>query len=103
MTGYKSKKTAAQDKLAQPAQEPASITYKEVADAMNKLRKGTFEQIQIADEMENKRLYTSPPQRKPLTLEDLAKALNVDYLENQQIEDARAVEAAHGIKEKNNG
>ena len=37
-------------------------------------------------------------QRRPLTLEDLAEALNVEYLENQQIEDARAVEAAHGIK-----
>ena len=48
--------------LAQPTQEPASITYKEVADTMNALRKGTFEQRQIAAEMENKRLYTSPPQ-----------------------------------------
>jgi hypothetical protein len=46
----------------QPAQEPKSVTYKEVADTMNALRKGTFEQRQIAAEMENKRLYTSPPQ-----------------------------------------
>ena len=55
---------------AQPAQKPASITYKEVADAMNELRKGTFEQRQIAAEMENKRLYTSPPQRPWVGLTD---------------------------------
>ena len=48
-------------KAAQPAQNPASVTCKEVADAMNELRKGTFEQRQVADEMENKRLYTTPP------------------------------------------
>lgn len=66
----------------QPAQEPASITYKEVADAMNKLRKGTFEQRQIADEMENKRLYTSPPQRTwvGLTDEELSE-FDVDPIE----------------------
>ena len=46
----------------QPAQEPASVTYKEVADTMNALRKGTVEQRQIAAEMENKRLYTTPQQ-----------------------------------------
>jgi hypothetical protein len=56
--------------LAQPAQEPKSVTYKEVADTMNALRKGTFEQRQIADEMENKRLYTSPPQRPWVGLTD---------------------------------
>ena len=99
MTGYKSKRAAAQDKLeqnafndwwgsdyddstnpciegtpvywawagwqaalAQPEQEPKSVTYKEVADTMNALRKGTVEQRQIAAEMENKRLYTTPQQ-----------------------------------------
>ena len=121
MTGYESKKKAAQDKLeqakeillqhpqkdidwqreqqikahtkldeegmylvhqtAQPAQEPASITYKEVADAMNKLRKGTFEQRQIADEMENKRLYTSPPQRTWVGLTDKERSGIEDYCE----------------------
>ena len=49
--------------LAQPAQEPASLTFKEVADAMNELRKGTLDQKQIAKEMGSKKLYTAPPQR----------------------------------------
>jgi hypothetical protein len=97
MTGYESKRAAAQDRvnygassnyppqpaqaeqcnypdckcptenpclkgLAQPAQEPASVTYKEVADTMNALRKGTVEQRQISAEMENKRLDTAPQQ-----------------------------------------
>ena len=79
MTGYESKRAAAQDRVnygassnypPQPAQEPKSVTYKEVADTMNALRKGTFEQRQIADEMENKRLYTSPPQRPWVGLTD---------------------------------
>ena len=30
---------------------------------MNELRKGTLEQKQIAKKMENKKLYTAPPQR----------------------------------------
>ena len=76
MTGYQSKKKAASAKTIdevnwldhepdgrRAAQESASVTYKEVADAMNQLRGGTFEQRQIALEMENKRLYTTLAQR----------------------------------------
>jgi hypothetical protein len=48
---------------AQPAQEPVSVTYKEVADAMNSLWNGTLEQHQIAEQMANKKLYTTPQQR----------------------------------------
>ena len=50
-------------KPAQPAQEPVSVTYKEVADAMNSLWNGTLEQHQIAEQMANKKLYTTPQQR----------------------------------------
>jgi hypothetical protein len=54
--------------LAQPAQEPVSVTYKEVADAMNSLWNGTLEQHQIAQQMANKKLYTTPPsaQQEPV-------------------------------------
>jgi hypothetical protein len=45
-----------------PAQEPVSVTYKEVADAMNSLWNGTLEQHQIAEQMANKKLYTTPAQ-----------------------------------------
>lgn len=55
MTGYQSKRAAARERV--------SVTYKEVADAINELRKGTLEQKQIAKEMENKKLYTATPQR----------------------------------------
>ena len=101
MTGYKSKRAAAKDKLeqwdtgwqaalaqpaqepvcpeckagvlyecvacssnnypAQPAQEPASVTYKEVQDSMNALEKGTLYQQVIAEELGQRKLYTTPP------------------------------------------
>lgn len=77
MTGYQSKKAAASaktidqvnwtdhepDGLAQPAQEPKSVTYKEVADTMNALRKGNFSQQAAAKEVGELKLYTTPPQR----------------------------------------
>ena len=49
--------------LAQPAQEPKSVTYKEVADTMNALRKGNFSQQAAAKEVGKLKLYTTPPQR----------------------------------------
>jgi hypothetical protein len=42
-------------------QEPVAVTYKEVADTMNALWGGTLEQVQIAMELANKKLYTTPP------------------------------------------
>jgi hypothetical protein len=104
MTGFKSKRAAAQDKLeqwdneafnewwdsdsdggsanpfsddtfaywawagwqaalAQPAQETKSVTYKEVADTMNALRKGNFSQKAAAEEVGKLKLYTAPSQR----------------------------------------
>ena len=46
---------------AQPVQGPVALTYKEVADAMNALWGGTLEQVNIAMEMADKKLYTTPP------------------------------------------
>jgi hypothetical protein len=55
---------AVKEVLAQPEQEPvACSTYQEVTDTMNALWAGTLEQIQIAEEMKNKKLYTTQPQR----------------------------------------
>ena len=46
------------------SQEPVACgTYQEVTDTMNALWAGTLEQVQIAEEMKNKKLYTAPPQR----------------------------------------
>ena len=43
-------------------------------------------------------LYTHPPQRKPLTNEELdALAIDEDGLPNSHFEFARAIEKAHGI------
>jgi hypothetical protein len=91
MTGYESKKAAAQAKtidevnwadhepngLAQPAQEPASVTYKEVADTMNMLWRGKPKQVAIAIEMENMRLYTAPPQPAPVDIASLVEGMEV--------------------------
>ena len=53
-------------------------------------------------------LYTTPPQRKPLTDEEIQYALESEFLSSDEkrnwqddLRVARAIEAAHGIKEKN--
>ena len=48
-------------------------------------------------------LYTAPPQRKPLTDEEIdALVIDKDGLPNSHLEFARAIEVAHGIKENRN-
>ena len=85
-----------------PEQEPvACVTYKEVADTMNGLWGGTLVQRQIAEELENTMLYTTPPQSKPLTDEEIILIVAECAASHQHtdIHFARAIEAAHGIKE----
>ena len=84
----------------QPEQEPVvCVTYKEVTDTMNKLWAGTLEQVQIAEGMKNKKLYTTPPQRQPLTDEQIKIIWrDIDGSDGMLIRFARAIEAAHGIK-----
>jgi hypothetical protein len=48
-----------------PVQEPVVFTYKEVADTMNALWGGTLKQVQIATELANTKLYTTPPAAQP--------------------------------------
>jgi hypothetical protein len=68
----------------QPAHEPAFVTYKEVADIMNRLWRGTPEQKQIAIEMENMRLYTTPPQRPWVGLTDKDRMQILDATEGDE-------------------
>jgi hypothetical protein len=51
-------------------QETKSVTYKEVADTMNALRKGNFSQKAAAEEVGKLKLYTAPPQRPWVGLTD---------------------------------
>ena len=57
-------------KAAQPAQEPESVTYKEVQGSMNALEKGDLRQQVIAEELGQRKLYTTPPQRPWVGLTD---------------------------------
>jgi hypothetical protein len=137
MTGYQSKKAAAQDKLeqwdneafndwwdsdyddstnpyekdtfaywawarwqalAQPAQEPASVTYKEVQDSMNALEKGDLRQQVIAEELGQRKLYPAPPQRPwvGLTAEEAAECWTTSATQTWKNFEAK-------LKELNNG
>jgi len=94
--------TKCEDCPDEPAQEPVSVTYKEVADAMNSLWNGTLEQHQIAEQMANKKLYTAPQQRPWMGLTDedqfnLVHAMNKNDWHAIQMMDA--IEAK--LKEKN--
>ncbi len=42
-------------------------------------------------------VYTSPPQRKPLSDEEILATLGIDRYDTMAIETARIVERAHGI------
>jgi len=61
------------DGLVHTAQEPASVTYKEVQDSMNSLEKGNLYQQVIAEELGERKLYTTPPQRPWVGLTDEIK------------------------------
>ena len=98
MTGYESKKAAAQDKLAQ--QEPVACKHEW-------FRTGAMEPRECRC-IKCGAWNTTPPQRKPLTDEQMREVLRtcqsdaVELLRNRWLyvkEFARAIEAAHGIKE----
>jgi hypothetical protein len=74
--------------LAQPAQGPASVTYKEAQDSMNALEKGTLYQQVIAEELGQRKLYTTPPAAQPAQEENgitnyahslMVKCFNEEY------------------------
>jgi len=63
--------------LAQPEQEPKSVTYKEVQDSMNALEKGNLRQQVIAEELGQRKLYTAPPPQPAQEQEPVGKVTEV--------------------------
>jgi hypothetical protein len=82
------------------SQEPVACgTYQEVTDTMNALWAGTLEQVQIAEEMKNKKLYAHPPQRPWVGLTDMERQMTINKHEGVAWETAIAIEQQ--LKEKN--
>ena len=87
--------TALEQRLAQPEKEPVAwrygaLLYHDKLDAMEFIRTS-------GDSYLLEPLYTHPPQRKPLTDEQIAD-LYFDGFSISKLKDfARAIEAAHGI------
>ena len=88
-------KEAQDKKLAQPEQEPVG----EIVDAIEGAFKCSFTKMLPV----GTKLYTTPPQRKPLSDEEIETyRYMIDWTAHwSYINFARAIEAAHGIKEKN--
>ena len=85
-----------EEALAQPEQEPVAW--------ITQGGKGWLRWHKSYDDNKDSvPLYTTPPQRKPLTLVELshifASIPSVPFDGEWQLELARAIEAAHGIKE----
>jgi len=87
--------------LRQAAQQPVAWRWKERIN-------GDFDSWVVTSSepppyaVEQQPLYTSPPQRNPLSDEEIdVLILDSDGLPKSHLEFARDIEAAHGIKEKN--
>ena len=89
--------TAIKEALAQPEQEPVAILHRypskcrmtvEYTDEITEVREGSWP------------LYTTPPQSKPLTDEEIILIVAECAASHQHtdIHFARAIERAHGIK-----
>ncbi len=95
---YKVERDAIKEALAQPEQEPVAILHRypskcrmtvEYTDEITEVREGSWP------------LYTTPPQRKPLSDEEIILIVAECAASHQHtdIHFARAIERAHGIKE----
>ena len=112
MTGYQSKKAAARDKRAQPAQEPAAWMYDWFCDG--KLITGWIAhsepEIPKSMALNIRPLYTAPPQRTWVDLMDAEKD-GKRVLKNGLLFNAAEVQAWElgveyaeaKLKDKNNG
>ena len=90
----------AADLLAQPEQEPVTWRYK-IVDVFGRPAWTLKTPKSDTRVLESQPLYTTPPQRKPLTDEEIILIV-ADCASSHQHTDihfARAIEAAHGIKE----
>jgi len=83
---------AIKEALAQPEQEPVG----EIVDAIEGAFKCSFTKMLPV----GTKLYTTPPQRKPLTDEEIQHLLMPVRIsgDGYYLRIARAIEAAHGIK-----
>ena len=95
--------TAIKEALAQPEQEPvayAAMINGEIAwDAEYPFSNEPFS---CFDDEQSVPLYTVPPQRQPLLASDIVTMYEENpRSDSEMIAFARAIEAAHGIKEKN--
>ena len=86
----KAQRDELRERLAQPEQEPVAIA----------LNTGTKQGVKWLKNVEHgERLYTTPPQRKPLTDEEIYMNCP-NWLSQEQCKTwVRQIEAAHGIKE----
>ena len=104
--------TAIKEALAQTEQEPVAMKFKIYKptvpdptrqDINNALLPWVHDQDRSSGfdaSMWVTPVATLPPQRKPLTEEEIdALVIDKDGLPNSHLEFARAIEAAHGIKE----
>jgi len=95
--------TALRKRLAQPEQEP--VAWYDSKSGWTEFHSFKPVRKPSAPDSEWLPLYTTPPQRKPLTDEEMrecAKAMDAEPLAGgwpELIKFARAIEAAHGIKE----
>ena len=95
--------TAIREALAQPEQEPHSWYSKQEDEWMTHKTRMEHAQLNSYTHKVGKfdlALYTAPPQRKPLTDEEIILIV-ADCASSHQHTDihfARAIEAAHGIK-----
>ena len=90
--------TAIKEALAQPEQEPVAwLLYKNNHKESFWLDKGDAYALELTPEHRWEPLYTTPPQRKPLTDEEIERIY--DRYGGNMTNCARAIERAHGIKE----
>ena len=95
--------TALDKRLAQP--EPGPVAWYDSKSGWTEFHSFKPVRKPSAPDSEWLPLYTTPPQRKPLTDEEMrecAKAMDAEPLAGgwpELIKFARAIEAAHGIKE----
>ena len=91
--------TAIKKALAQPEQEPVAWMSEHRFD---ELRKGFTVMTTLTKQRvfeDDVAIYTTPPQRKPLTDEEIEDLYFDKFSMSELKAFARAIEAAHGIKE----
>ena len=91
--------TAIKEALAQPEQEPVTWRYK-IVDVFGRPAWTLKTPKSDTRVLESQPLYTTPPQRKPLTDEEIILIVAECAASHQHtdIHFARAIERAHGIK-----